>query len=295
MSQKAKLILDAKATLGEGPIWDDQRQVLFWVDIVEGKLFAYDPARHQNEVHDIGQYVGTIVPAAQGDQVMLAVYDGFASYNLETRELHKIVNPEADKPLNRFNEGKCDPNGRFWAGTLDIVVKDTVGSLYCLDHDLSVRKVLSPTGISNGLAWRQDGKVMYYIDTRLQNVRAYDFDTQKGMVSNERVVVRVPKTMGDPDGMTIDSEGMLWVALWGGGAVGRWNPENGELLMLVELPVTNVTAPAFGGANLDTLYITTARSGLSPQQLKKEPHAGGLFALKPGVTGIPAYRFVGNL
>jgi len=224
---------------------------------------------------------------------MLAVYEGFASYDLEQQKLTLLHNPEAHLPHNRFNDGKCDPAGRFWAGTMEYSFKENRGTLYCLDRDGSVRKMLGDIGISNGLAWSLDGSVMYYIDTLTSAVRAFDFDMETGAIRNERTAIRVPEEMGHPDGMTIDAEGMLWIALWGGGQVGRWNPDNGELLTSISCPVSLTTACAFGGKELDTLYITSAVDDLSGEQLEKEPHAGGLFAVRPGCQGIAAYRFGG--
>ena len=291
MNLKAELLLDSRAALGEGPIWDERRQLLYWVDIVDGKLNAYDPVANENQVYDVGQHVGTVVSTNNHNKVMLAVYEGFGVYDLEAKELRILADPEAHLPQNRFNDGKCDPNGRFWAGTMALEDQSDQGSLYCLDRDLNVRKVLGDIGISNGLAWSLDGTVMYFIDSKAFAVTAFDFDLESGTVSNERIVTAVPEEMGAPDGMTIDDEGMLWVAHWGGSRVCRWHPENGALLQTIELPVSQTTACAFGGKELDTLYITSARVGLSTKQLQREPHAGGLFAVKTGCRGVLAYRF----
>ena len=293
MKSTAELVLDSHAALGEGPIWDDEKQVLYWVDILGNTLNAYDPVKHENQVYDVGQHVGTVVPAKDLAKVMLAVYEGFASYALDRQELTLLHDPEAHLPHNRFNDGKCDPMGRFWAGTMAYGGQGKEGSLYCLDRDGRVRRVLGDIGIANGLAWSLDGSTMYYIDTAWAAVRAFDFDLEMGAISNGRNVIDVPIEMGAPDGMTIDAEGMLWVALWGGGQVCRWNPQNGELLQTVACPASHTTACAFGGEGLDILYITSAKDGLSEDQLEKEPHAGGLFAVRPGVQGIAAYRFGG--
>ncbi len=292
MQTKVDLVLNAQATLGEGPIWDDEAQLLYWVDIINGHLHAYNPATDKDVVYDVGHQIGTVVPRQSGG-VILALENGFAAYNLETKILTPINDPEADLPDNRFNDGKCDPAGRLWAGTMLRTAEGTQGSLYCLDTDLSVRKVFGKVGVSNGIAWSPDNKSMYYIDTPTQVVRAYDYELESGNISNERVVIQVPPEMGFPDGMTIDEEGMLWIAHWDGKRVCRWSPETGEVLQSIEMPVSRATACAFGGKDLDSLYITSAAVDLSEAQLKQEPLAGGLFVIKPGVKGVKAFNFKG--
>jgi sugar lactone lactonase YvrE len=205
-----------------------------------------------------------------------------------------IADPEAHLPGNRFNDGKCDPAGRFWAGTMRIA-EDQVGagSLYCLDRDLTVRKMWEGITIANGIAWSSDAKTMYYIDTPTCAVAAFDYDLATGSIANRREIIRTPKEAGFPDGMTIDAEGMLWVAYWQGWRVVRWDPSTGEMLATVELPVERVTAPWFGGPNLDELYITTARIGLSDEARAQQPLAGSLFRARVGVAGLPAFEFAG--
>jgi sugar lactone lactonase YvrE len=291
-SQTAELVLDAKADLGEGALWDDKGQVLYWVDIMAGKLHIYDPAAGRDRTIAVGQPVGTVVARRSGG-VMLALHHGFASLDLGTGELEMIHDPESHLPGTRFNDGKCDPAGRFWAGTLAMDGTPRASGLYRLDPDLSVHKMLDGVTTSNGIVWSLDRGTMYYVDTPTSRVDAFDYDLASGEIGNCRAVVHVPAEMGYPDGMTIDSEGMLWVALWGGGKVSRWNPADGRLLQTVDLPATNVTSCAFGGENLDQLYITTARTGLPPEQLSEQPLAGGLFRADVGVRGLPAFEFAG--
>ncbi|MCB0082528.1 MAG: SMP-30/gluconolactonase/LRE family protein, partial [Caldilineaceae bacterium] len=204
------LLLDTHALVGEGPLWDEQNQRLYWVDILSNRLYAYDPATGENRTWDVGQHVGTVVLRESGG-VMLAVRDGFAAFDLETGELTLIADPEADQSGNRFNDGKCDPAGRFWAGTMAYENQTTQGSLYRLDTDMSVHKMVSDIGISNGIVWSLDHTTMYYIDSMAYTVRAFDYDNRSGDIANERVVVQVASEMGLPDGMSIDAEGMLWV------------------------------------------------------------------------------------
>ena len=211
METVVELLVDAHAQVGEGPLWDEERQVLYWVDILSSLLYIYDPATGENRVLDVGQHVGTVVIRASGG-LMLAVREGFASFDLETQELTLIANPEAHITGNRFNDGKCDPAGRFWAGTMAYENPTNQGSLYRLDTDLSVHKIFGDVAISNGIIWSLDHTTMYYIDTLRKNVRAFDYADDTGDISNERVIVNVPEEIGMPDGMAIDSEGMLWVA-----------------------------------------------------------------------------------
>ena len=294
MADTAELALDAQAQLGEGAIWHAQAQRLYWVDIVKGEVHIYDPHSGADWMIDVGQSVGTVVPRQKGG-LMVAVKAGFASLDLESGALTVVASPEPDLPMNRFNDGKCDPAGRFWAGTMDTVnpVLPGAGSLYCLDADHKVRRAVSPVAISNGLAWSADKATFYFIDSLAQSVDAFDYDDETGEIRNRRTVISIAKETGLPDGMTIDAEGMLWVALWGTGRVGRWNPADGKLVQSVEVPASQTTACAFGGPNLDELYITSARVGLNAAALAGEPHAGGLFRARPGVRGVEAFEFAG--
>lgn len=292
MSTEPKLLVDAHALVGEGALWDEQAQLLYWVDILSNMLYRYDPATGENQRWDVGEHVGTVVLRESGG-VLLALHDGFAAFALESHQLTLIADPEADQPGNRFNDGKCDPAGRFWAGTMAYENQTTQGSLYRLDADLRVHKMVGDIGISNGIVWNEAADTMYYIDSMAYNVRAFDYDNATGDLANERVVIRVEKRMGLPDGMAIDAEGMLWVAHFGGSCVRRWNPQNGALLEQIDLPTAQITSCAFGGPDLDILYITSAANGYREADFAREPHAGGLFAAKPGVQGVPSFRFAG--
>lgn len=287
-----KLVIDAKATLGEGPFWHPQKCVLYWVDIMEKKVHIHNPATNTNKSIDVGQYVGAVVPREDGGCI-LAMHNGFYALNEESEEITPLTDPESDIPTNRFNDGKCDPAGRFWAGTMSLNNGGPVGALYCLDTDLNVQKKVDHVTCSNGLAWSSDHKTMYYIDTPTKQVVAFDYQVQNGEIDNKRVVVTIPEGEGAPDGMTIDREGMLWVAHWGGYQVSRWNPQNGEKLSSIPVPAAQVTSCAFGGEQLDELYITTARIGLSEEALQEQPHAGGVFCYKTAVKGQPTNSFAG--
>ena len=290
---QADLALDARALVGEGPIWDARAGVLYWVDIPGSKVHIFNPATGADRAIDVGQPVGTVVPRRSGG-VMVALRDGFAALDLDSGALTLIADPEAHLPDNRFNDGKCDPAGRFWAGTMR-QAEDRMGggSLYRLDPDLSVHKMWGDITVANGIAWSQDAETMYYIDTPTQMVVAFEYNIETGAIANPKPVVSTPNGPGFPDGMTIDAEGMLWVAYWGGWRVVRWNPHTGEALASIELPVERVTAPWFGGPNLDELYITTARTGLDEAALAKQPRAGSIFVAKPGARGLAAFEFAG--
>lgn len=287
-----KVTKDIQNQLGEGPVWDEQAQILWWVDITQGMIFRYDPGSDEVATFDVGQPVGTL-GLRQAGGLILATASGFAFYDPDSRSLHPIADPEADKPGNRFNDGKPDPSGSFYAGTMGDKMAPLAGALYRLTPDGTITVVKKEVTISNGIAWNGAEDLMYYIDSPTFNVMVFDFDRATGVASNGRVAFAIDREMGTPDGMTIDHEDNLWIAHFGGGAVSRWNPQTGSLMQKVELPVTQVTCCVFGGANLDTLYITTARIGLSADQLAKEPLAGALFECSVGVHGRPAYRFQG--
>jgi sugar lactone lactonase YvrE len=288
----AKLILDAKATLGEGAVWHDRAERLYWVDVELGRLHVFDPAGGGDRSFDVGQTISAVVPRARGG-MMLALRHGFGAFDPQTGQVEPWCNPEEHLPQNRFNDGKCDPAGRFWAGTLSLNRQPGAASLYCLDPDGAVRTMLRGLTNSNGIAWSLDRATMYHIDTPTRQATAYDYDMATGRIENPRTAIIVPPECGKPDGMTVDAEGMLWIALWEGGCVGRWDPQSGAMLGTIAVPARRTTSCAFGGPGLRDLYITTARVGLSESELARQPHAGGLFRARPGVAGVPAFEFAG--
>ena len=259
-----------------------------WVNITGEILNFYNPAINNNKEMFTGQMIGTVVPALSGN-VVVALKNGIYMLDIKTGSKKLIIDPEEDIPDNRFNDGKCDPSGRFWAGTMSMVGKKEAGALYRLDPDSTIHKMIDNVTTSNGIVW-SDGK-MYYIDTPTRKVMSYNYDNNSGEITNPQVAVEVPPELGAPDGMTIDEEGNLWIALWGGSAVGCWNPLTGELIRKIAVPAKNVTSCAFGDEDLGTLYITTARQGTSEDELKKFPNAGGVFKTRPGVKGIKACFF----
>ncbi len=289
-SENVELVIDSKSDLGEGAIWNYKTGELYWINITGKILNIYTPRTGNNKEMFTGQMIGTVVPAESG-MVLVALQNGIYELDPVTGTKRLIVDPEEDIPTNRFNDGKCDPVGRFWAGTLSLNNEKGVAALYRLDTDSTIHKMIENVSISNGIVWSHDFKKMYYIDTPTQKIMAYDYDNSTGEISNPKVAVDVPAEIGSPDGMTIDADGNLWVALWGGSAVGCWNPETGELLQKIEVPAKNVTSCAFGDDDLGTLYITTARQATTDEELAKFPNAGSVFKTVPGVKGVNAYFF----
>lgn len=288
---KADLLLDTGSELGEGAIWDWKEQKLYWVDIEQKLLHWFDPLSQYHETASLPKRIATVVPTSNG-ALLIALEDGIYSYNTSTLRLNLIrPNPENGSTGNRFNDGKCDPAGRLWVGTMG---ENGSAALYRLDGNYILHKILTGVTNSNGILWAPDNQTMYHIDTPTYEVKAYEFDNDTGQIANCRIAITVPKQMGYPDGATIDAEGMIWIALWGGYAVSRWNPMTGELISVIEVDSKNVSSCAFGGKNLDTLYITTAKAQLTPEALSEHPHSGGLFVVKPGPKGIKANFFGGK-
>ncbi|GAA3402396.1 SMP-30/gluconolactonase/LRE family protein [Paenibacillus hodogayensis] len=287
---QAEILLDVKAALGEGPSWDERNGLLYWVDIDGKSLLTYDPATGEQTKATFGKKLGAAVPRQSGG-IVLTLEDGFYAYEPGMDEPVLIGAPEGLSQV-RFNDGKCDAAGRFWAGTASLT-GGTEGALYCMDTDLSIRLVLDGISCSNGLAWSTDNQIMYYIDSPTRNIMAYDYDLSSGQISNPRVAIEVTEAGAVPDGMTIDEEGMIWVALWGGYGIRRWNPHTGELLLKVDVAAEQSSSCIFGGPEYRDLYITSARSGLTEARLADQPLAGGLFIYRNAGQGTPTYAFGG--
>jgi sugar lactone lactonase YvrE len=282
------------AELGEGPVWDPIGARLYFVDILRGRVHRFDPATSSLDAYDVGQPVGAVA-LTERDDLMLAVRAGFARLDLATGAVTHVADVEVDRPDQRMNDGKCDPFGRFWAGTMALDERSHAGALYRLGADRRVERMLASVTISNGLDWSADGRTMYYIDSPTQCVDCFDFDVASGSLANRRTFVRIPAEHGVPDGLTLDSDGGLWVALWGGGAVHRYSAE-ALLDGIVRLPTAYPTSCAFGGPDLADLYITSAAIKLSESDRAAQPLAGGLFVCrKPlaGFTGCAPHRYKG--
>jgi len=286
-----ELVADLHNVIGEGPVWLEDEQRLAWVDIKGHLIQLLDPKTSHVEQIDVGADVGAVAPTASGNLVA-AIGNGFQVMDRKSRRMETLAVAEPDRPENRMNDGKCDSRGRFWAGTMDEDETPGAGALYRLNLDHTVDRVLAGVTVSNGLDWTDDDRLMYYIDSLSYRVDVLDFEPFTGTVAHRRPLIRIDKSDGLPDGMTLDSKGGVWVALWGGWSVRRYRPD-GSFDLEIKVPVSQVSSCAFGGPDLADLYITTAATGLSEEQLKKQPHAGGLFRCRPSYGGRPPYRFGG--
>ena len=282
--------IDSQDQLGEGPCWDDRLETLLRVDIARGLVHGWNPAtgaawsrRHDGEV-------SAAVPRVAGRGWLVAA--GHRLLIDDGDRIDVLGSTEEDLPDNRFNDCKCDPQGRLWAGTMSKTRSPGTGALYRLEPGADLQRVVSGTTISNGLGWSPAGDRMYFIDSTTQRVDVFDFDGRTGAIANRRTFAEIDRGDGLPDGLTVDAAGGVWVCLFGGAALRRYD-QSGALDAVVALPVTNPTSPAFGGSGLRTLYVTSARHRLSDAQLAAEPLAGAVLALEPGVTGLPGNRFAG--
>lgn len=285
-SMEVKEVKTFKARVGEGPIWDYKFNRLLWID-TQGSVYIYKPGE-EKEIK-VGKMVGTVVPYTE-DTVIVGLQDGIYKLNLKTEQLTFMAAPEGGIEGNKYNDGKCDATGRLWIGTMDNNCAPKKANFFVYDGKEG-RKVLDSVTISNGVAWSLDGTKMYYQDTPTLCVSQFDFDEEKGAISNRKEIIRIPDELGTPDGNTLDEEGMLWVANWGAACVTRWNPATGEMLQKIDVPALNVSALAFGGDNLDELYITTSQLWMPEGEEKNYPEAGKLFVVKPGVKGIKCNYF----
>jgi sugar lactone lactonase YvrE len=284
---KVSVALDAGDHLGEGPFWDERTGELLRVDITNGAIHGWSPARGSAWTHRLDGEVGAVVPRAGAEGWVAA-----CGHRLVLDDGTVLAEVEADLPANRFNDCKCDPQGRLWAGTMSKQRRAGTAALYRLDAEGPLTRVLEGTTISNGLGWSPEGERMYFIDSPTQRIDVLDFDGATGTVSNRRGLAEVAREDGAPDGMAVDAEDGVWVCLFGGGQLRRYD-DTGRLDEVVELPVSCPTSPVFGGPRLGTLYVTSSRHRLTEEQLQAEPEAGAVFELTPGVRGLPGNRFAG--
>jgi len=285
-----EVVVSLESELGEGPVWDARTGRIVWVDILGKLIHETDPATGRTNSIPTPSLVGAVVPRASGGFVA-AVEDGFWAW--DASGWHQVAAVEDDRPDLRFNDGKCDAAGRFWAGSMSWPYQDNpwAGSLYRLDPDHTVARMLDGVWISNGLCWSADNETMFYIDTKRRQVEAFRFDIDAGTISDRRTVVEISPDAGSPDGMAIDVEGGLWVAMWGGWSVHRYF--HGSLDRVVRLPVAQPSSCAFGGPKLDVLYITTAKDELDDTARREQPLAGALFRFEPGIAGQPVGDYRG--
>ena len=286
-----RCVLPVAAGLAEGPCWWAEKQVLLWVDIEASRIGLFDPQTARNNFLHLPAHVGAVVPTSAGD-LLLATAAGFLRLDPSTGIVTLLSDPELDRPGNRFNDGKCDPWGRFWAGTMAYDFEPLAGALWRVNADFSCVRQRQGLTISNGLAWSQDRGTLYVIDSPTLNVLAFPLTNSGEIAGEPSICVHIPEDWDAvPDGMCMDAEGMLWIALFGGGCVTRWDPVSGQRLERLALPCRQVTSCCFGGPHLDQLFITTARREMDAAAIKAEPLAGGLFQADVGVKGVPADCF----
>lgn len=272
--------------LGEGAIWNHKTNELYWIDIEGKKLHIYKPNTNTNKTIEMPCKIGTVVPCQEKEKAIVALEDGIYIINTVTEELTVLSDVEATMVENRFNDGKCDPNGNLWVGSMHLKQSKPNASLYKIDALGATKNMLQNITISNGIVWSKDQKTMYYIDTPTKKIKAFDFDPKTSTISNERVAIVVDEKDGYPDGMTIDENDMLWVGMWNGNAVAQFNPNTGTLVKKIAVPAHNVTSCAFGGENLDELYITTASIDMIAEEKEAYPLAGSVFKVKLDVKGV---------
>jgi xylono-1,5-lactonase len=286
----ATCIADVKAVLGEGPVWVEREGALYWVDIKGYKVFRYMLDGGVLKTWSTPYRVCSLAPRADGGFIA-GTEDGFSRVDLEEDRFIPLVNPEPERMTNRFNDGKLDRQGRFWAGTMDNDEKEATGALYRLGPGQKWARVDDGYRVTNGPAFSPDGRLMYHNDSARQITYLFDLD-DAGEARNRRIFLQFGEGDGYPDGMTVDAEGCLWIAFWDGWCVRRFSPD-GERIAELKLPVQRPTSCAFGGPGLDRLFVTSAGIGLSDEEKQSQPEAGGLFLLEPGVTGLADTLFAG--
>ena len=284
-------VADVHSLLGEGPCWDARAGVLHWVDILKPALHRFDPATGIDAAQPMDAMISGVWPRARGG-LLVARHDGLVQLDADTGRRLPFAHPEASRPSNRYNDGKCDRRGRLWIGSLDMGAAPNRGSLFRVDADGSATRMDSGFTVANGLGFSPDDTRLYFTDTGRRTIYVYDFDLARGEIAHRRPFVELSEAQGRPDGLTVDAEGFVWVALWDGWTILRFDPE-GRVALRVPVPVPRPTSCCFGGADLATLYITSASVRLPEQVLADAPLSGALFACAPGVTGLPETPFAG--
>lgn len=290
---RAECVQRAEAIVGESPVWCLREQALYWVDITGQEIHRFYSATGSNETFDLPDPVTALAQRTQGGLV-LSLKKRFACFDLSSQKLTLLADPEPNQPDNRFNDAKCDRQGRFWAGTMGNIHWDAPsGGLYRLDPDGTITCHQTEVICANGMGWSLDNRTMYFTESFRYAIYAYDFDAAAGTISNRREFATVDRSSGGfPDGLTVDAEDHVWSVHNAIGRVVRYTPA-GQIERAIELPVPRPCGCAFGGENLDTLYITTARETLTAAQIAQYPLSGSLFAANPGVRGVPAACFAG--
>ena len=285
-------VAQTRSLLGEGPTWSPRDGALYWVDILTPSVHCYDSIKGEDREVKLGSMVSVAIPKATGG-LLVATPAGLMTLDMASKALTGFCHPESDRPGNRYNDGKCDRMGRLWIGTLDMGTAANRGNLFRVDADGNWKKMDSGITVSNGLGWSPDNRLMYFTDSVRRTIYVYDFDLLTGTITNRRPFITLDASDGTPDGLTVDEDGCLWVAVWDAWRVSRYAPDGRELLR-IRMPVPRPTSCCFGGANLDTLYVTSASVRLNEAALVAAPQSGSLFAIRiPGVRGLPETTFAG--
>ena len=286
-------VLEVRNVIGEGPIWNSQEGNLYWVDFIEHhQILQFSPQKRRLEVFETGIPVMALAIRKAGGWIA-ATSKGICTWDTQRKEFAPFCDPLGARPSIRLNDAAVDSKGRFWVGTVnDANQKGPDGELFRVQGDGSSQVMDKNITVGNGMGWSPDRKVMYFTDTFRYSVYAYDYDAEAGTIKNRRTFVETSPDGGLPDGLTVDSEGFVWSAFWGGWKVVRYNPE-GKVDREFRLPVPNPTSCTFGGAKLDELYITSASLGLSAEEKKQHLQSGDLFCLKAGIAGMDEPRFAG--
>ena len=292
-SVDVELVADVHCNVGEGPLWDPRDGSLVWVDIVPGHIYHLTTASRERRQITLGHEVSVVIPRTSGGYVV-GVQDGLIALDqiASGYTTSPLVDIEIDMPGNLMNDCKCDARGRLWGGTRARDWTPELGNLYRVDPDLGVTRFLDRISISNGLGWSPDWTRLYYVDSRPGTLDVLDYDIEAGTASNRRPFAQIDKELGSPDGLCVDSDGCVWLAVLGTSSLYRYAPD-GSIGDIVELPTRQPTSCCFGGPDLDELYVTSAAVDMSEEQHAADPHAGGVFVLKPGVRGLPTDPFAG--
>lgn len=283
---KAQPFLATKCQLGEGSFWDSKRQRFWFVDIESKKVHFFSWQDRKVRTFPMPSRVGTLVPARHLGGWIAGLEDGIYSFDSVGSSRTLLCVPPGLGKGQRLNDGKCDARGRFWVGGMAMEREAGPSALFSYSPQEGCRIRLDSVSIGNGIVWNQAGTRMYYVDTPTRNIRSFDYDAQTGQIGNPQTLVQVPDSLGYPDGMAIDQEERLWVAMWGGACVSVWDSKNGRWLGKISVPAPNVTSCAFSGPDQNLLIITTARQGLNPEQLRKFPESGNLFAVPLSAKGL---------
>jgi len=288
--ESATIVVDCKDDLGEGPIWDHVKGEIIWVDYNSGKVCSFHVDSQNYFVESIADTVMVAIPTNRNNWIV-AIDKNICIYNPQKKELLKGITVQENKPNNRLNDGKCDAKNRLWIGTMSYTANANAGALYKINADLSYEKMDEPFTVPNGIAWNKENTAMYVVDSMMKKIFRYDFDLEKGTISNKTILIDTSAETGLPDGMTIDEDDNLWVAFWQGQSVLQFDTGIGKVLTRINTPAFIPTSCCFGGEDLGTMYITSCRKHDTTENIEQLPLAGGLFSIRPGIRGMPTQFF----